>query len=106
MMILTVPITTHKVPLDLPGQGVPGEAPPVHRLSLDARGALAWDGMAIAPEALPGRLEAMTRDPARPILHLKAEAETPYLRFDETLAEVKRAGITRLGLVGNERFVE
>jgi biopolymer transport protein ExbD len=48
----------------------------------------------------------MTRDPARPILHLKAEAETPYLRFDETLAEVKRAGITRLGLVGNERFVE
>jgi biopolymer transport protein ExbD len=48
----------------------------------------------------------MTRDPARPVLHLRAEAETPYVRFDETLAEVKRAGITRLGLVGNERFVE
>jgi biopolymer transport protein ExbD len=40
------------------------------------------------------------------VLHLRAEAETPYVRFDETLAEVKRAGITRLGLVGNERFAE
>jgi biopolymer transport protein ExbD len=107
MMILTVPLTTHKVPLTLPGPArTDGVPPPVHRLTLDARGSLSWDGAPIATATLPARLAALTHDPAAPTLHLQAEAETPYVRFDETLAEIQRAGITKLGLVGNDRFVE
>ena len=104
MMILTVPIATHKVAVDLPSGTTTGTPPPIHRLAIDARGALKWDGRAIAPATLPVRLAALTRDPAAPILHLRADAETPYVRFDETLAEIKRAGITKLGLVGNEGY--
>ena len=106
MMILTVPITTHKVPLDLPQGTATGTPPPTHLLAIDAGGALSWDGAPIAAAALPARVSALVRDPAAPVLHLKADAEAPYVRFDETLATIKSAGVTKLGLVGNERFVE
>jgi len=104
MMILTIPVMYHKVPVDLP-QGVGGgAAPPVHRLDLDAAGRLSWDGAAISTASLPGHLAALKSDPARPELHLSTHGETPYVRFDETVAAIKRAGIDRLGLVGNARF--
>jgi biopolymer transport protein ExbD len=105
MFIVIIPAATHKVPLDLP---VPDETPaeprPVHRLDLDIAGRLFWDGQAITEAQLPQRLAALGADPADPDLHIAAEAETRYERVDETLAEVKRAGITRLGFIGNQRF--
>lgn len=104
MMILTVPVMFHKVAVDLPQGMAAGAPPPVHRLALDAEGALSWDGMPISAAALPARLAALKSDPAQPVLHLKTDAETPYVRFDETLATIKRAGIERLGMVGNEQF--
>jgi len=105
MMILTIPLSTHSVPIDLPTIGTPdGPPPPVHRLDIDMAGTLSWDGAPIAEAALAARLAAMRDDPARPVLHMKTAAETRYERFDQILAEVKRAGIDRLGFVGNERF--
>ena len=108
MIILTVPTPTHQVPVDLPG-GAPlprKTPPPVHRLDIDVEGRLFWDGAPIADATLPARLAAMRDDPDQPVLHMKTEAETRYARFDQTLAEVKRAGITRLGFVGNERYAK
>lgn len=104
MMILTVPIVTHKVPLDLPHPGPDNPGPPtVHRLDLAADGRLAWDGVAIADAALPARLAALKDEPDAD-LQIAANAEARYERFDQTLATIKRAGITRLGFVGNDRF--
>lgn len=45
----------------------------------------------------------MLRDPAAD-LQIAAAAEARYERFDQTLATIKRAGVTKLGFVGNERF--
>lgn len=102
MMILTIPMMTHKVPVDLPGPGKVGPAVS-HQVDLDAAGRLAWDGAPIANAALPARLAAMLRDPnAR--LEIRADAAARYERFDQTLAVIKRAGVTKLGFVGNERF--
>ena len=106
MLILSVPIATHKVPLDLPGGDPPGEPPPVHRLSIAANGDYLWDGTPVSDAALAARLAAMARDPAHPVLHLAADGEARYERVDETLAVVLRAGVTRLGFVDNERFME
>jgi biopolymer transport protein ExbD len=102
MMILTIPMITHKVPVDLPRSGLVG--PPVtHRIDLDAGGRLAWNGAPIPDTALPARLAAMLREPnAR--LEIRADAAARYERFDQTLAVIKRAGVTKLGFVGNERF--
>ena len=105
MFIISIPIATHKVPLDLPPP-IPGpeDPAPVHRLDLDAAGQLFWDGRPIADAALTPLLVRMAGDPAQPELHIAADGETRYERVDETLAAIARAGVTRMGFVGNERF--
>ena len=106
MFILTVPISTHKVPLDLP-QGPEAERPEpvIYRLELDRLGRLSLNGTPIADSELRARLQRIAAESASE-LHLRADGETPYERFDRVLAAVKRAGVSRLGMVGNERFAE
>ena len=105
MMILTIPAMTHKVPLELPQPGRAPEHPVIHQLDLAATGALRLDGAAIDPGALPRRLAALKADPTAE-LHVNTDPMAHYGRFDETLATIKRAGITRLGFVGNERYTD
>jgi biopolymer transport protein ExbD len=106
MFILIIPVMNHKVPLDLPTGPPPlsHAPPPSHRLDIDAAGGLTWDGGAIAPAALPGRLAALAADPADPELHLNADGEARYEQVDQILAQIRRAGVTRLGLVDKGRF--
>ena len=106
MFIITIPIQTHKVPLDLPQrEGPRTEDPVVHRLAIDAGGGLVWDGRAIARAELRPRLEAMQAGTPSE-LHFSAAATTRYEDFDEVLAIIKHAGVTRMGMVGNERFAK
>ena len=103
MFILIIPVSSHKVPLDLPTNGE-GALPQTHRLDLDQAGRLFWDGGAIAPAALTARLRALAADPRDPVLEINAHSETRYERFDETLAAVRRAGVGRIAFVGQSRF--
>jgi len=106
MLILAIPMSTHKMPIDLPGppEVTPAAPPPTHRVDIDAAGRLSWDGSAVSEPQLASLLAAMARDPAEPVLFFAPDAETRYERVDETLALVMRAGVTRLGFVGNDRF--
>jgi biopolymer transport protein ExbD len=104
MLIVTIPMSTHKVPLDLPRPAPIPQTPPVHRLGILASGALTWDGQALAAATLPARLRNFEADPALPVLELNADGAARYEGVDEVLAVIRRAGVTRLGFVGNERF--
>jgi len=104
MVIVAIPVSSHKVPLDLPAPGPVTAPPPSHLLAILPSGALTWDGRPLAAEALGSRLSALQVDPVAPVLHLDAAGEARYERVDEVLAEIRRAGITRLGFVGNQRF--
>ena len=103
MFIITIPIMTHSVKIDLPQIGDPPDVPPAtHEIALDGASRLTWDGAPIGEAALPARLAALR---ARgDILHFRADAQTRYEDFDRVLAGVKRAGIEQLGFVGNDRF--
>jgi biopolymer transport protein ExbD len=105
MFIITIPITTHKVALDLPRGDDRVAKPVVHLLDLDVAGRIYWDGAPIAEARLPARLAQMRESGPLEVLHFRADGESRYEDFDRVMATVKRAGIKRLGLIGNERFV-
>jgi biopolymer transport protein ExbD len=105
MFIITIPVMTHSVKIDLPGPPpIVPVVPETHQLALDGASRLSWDGAPLAEAALPARLAAFRAAGPETVLHFRAEADTRYEDFDRILADVKRAGVTRLGFVGNERF--
>ena len=104
MFILALPLSTHSVKVDLPRDGETQEKPEIHQLALDSASRLTWDGTPIAEAALPTRLAAFRAASRDGVLQLHADPQTRYEDFDRVLADVKRAGVERLGFVGNERF--
>lgn len=105
MFIITIPVMTHSVKVDLPSD--PRDAlaePETHSLAIDFAGRLSWDGAPMAESALPARLTAFRAAAPDGVLHFRADAQTRYEDFDRVLADVKRSGIERLGFVGNDRF--
>jgi biopolymer transport protein ExbD len=105
MFIITLPLTTHSVKIDIPPEGVVQRDPETHRLALDSASRLTWDGAPIAEAELPARLAAFRDSGRDDFLLFRAEAETRYEDFDRVLAHVKRAGVERLGFDRNDRFV-
>lgn len=99
VMILSIPVATNKVPIDLPVGGAPTDSLPPSVLAIDQQGALYWNGATLPDAALPDKLSALQQSGAA--LHMKTDPEARYERFDGILATVKRAGITKLGFVGN-----
>jgi biopolymer transport protein ExbD len=63
------------------------------------------NGQPVGEAQLPARLAAIAAEPMAE-LHLRTNGETPYERFDQVLAAIKRAGVERLGMIDNQRFVE
>jgi biopolymer transport protein ExbD len=104
MMIITLPATTHEIPVNLP-IGDPSLPQKVHRLDIAPSGALTLDGTVVAEAALGKRLSPIIAD-RQAVLTLNTDATVRYEIFDRVLAAIKGAGVTRLGFVGNERFTD
>ncbi|MCE4062626.1 biopolymer transporter ExbD [Pandoraea sputorum] len=109
MLILTIPIQTHAVKLDMPtpSNAAPPAPPLVVQVDVDAGGVVAWDGSPLADRAqLETHLtEAATSTPPTE-LHLRADAQAPYRAVAMVMASAQKLGVTRIGLVGNERFAQ
>lgn len=103
MFIITLPLTTHSVKIDIPRPDDTQSEPETHRLALDSASRLTWDGAPVAEASLPARLAAF-RENRDDFLLFRADAETRYEDFDRVLAHVKRAGVERLGFDRNDRF--
>jgi biopolymer transport protein ExbD len=105
LFIVSIPIRTHNVPLDLPQPGPPRpDQRPVDRLDIDAAGQVRWNGVAMDNVALRRALTIHARDPRRPDLHFNADGGARYERVNELLADVRRAGVTRLGMMFRREF--
>jgi biopolymer transport protein ExbD len=107
MFLVALPVLTHKVPIELPPGGfADGAVPPTHRLSITPSGAIFWDDRPLPNGALGPRLRELAGDPALPMLEIAAASEARYERVDQILAEISRAGVTRLSFVDNRAFAE
>lgn len=101
VFIVTAPLLTQAVKVDLPKTEKTQPAPDQHivTLAVDATGQIRLDG-ALAPlEGLETRLrERLTTDPEL-TLHIQADRAVPYGKVAEAMALVHRAGITRLAFI-------
>ncbi len=105
MFILTIPIQMHATRIGLPGTGVANGAPaPSHRIDIDALGAVYWDGATVDAAGLSARLATAAASEAE--IRLKPDAYARYEQVNQVLATVQRAGIERVGFVGNEAFAD
>ncbi|MCP1172550.1 MAG: ExbD/TolR family protein [Ralstonia sp.] len=109
MLILTIPIQTHAVKLDMPtdAPAQPQQTPPaIVQIDVAPDGSLAWNGEPVASRAqLETRLEAVSADPAPTELHLRPDKAAPYRAVAMVMASAQRLGVKRIGLVGNEQFM-
>ena len=108
MFIITVPIQTNAVRIDLPQKSVtPLKSNAVRNLLTIAPDGIArWNGVAANDATLMATLHASRRMRPQPELHLKPDGQARYERVDEVLAMTKRADITRMGFVGNEAYAQ
>ena len=108
MLIITVPVQTHSVRLDMP-QGNPPPPlvqPQVIDLDIDFDGTITWNGTAVPDRAaLEQRLRAAAQQDPQPEIHLRPNELVKYDTVAMVLAESQRLGVVKIGLVGNERFL-
>lgn len=102
IFIITAPLLTHAVRLDLPQAKSPvsAEKPDTITLSIDAKEQVFWNNERLADDAaLQTRLqEAAARTPP-PDLHLRADQQVAYRRVAQVLAAAQQAGLPRIGFV-------
>jgi biopolymer transport protein ExbD len=101
IFIITAPVITHSVKVDLPRVSHErNEVPPeAVTLSLDADGALYWNQEPLAAESLDGRLERAVAQHPDMELHLRADQHTPYERLARVLTQARAAGVLRIGFI-------
>ncbi len=109
MLIITIPIQLHSVNLNMPTGNPPPPLvkPDVVKLDIDASSVVYWNG-----EAMPDRatLEEKFREAAthavQPELHLRPDKGARYEVVAAVMASAQRLGLTKLGIVGSEQFIE
>ncbi len=107
MFIITLPIQTHAVKVDLP-QNSQNQPNPVdaqkNKITIDAAGTTAWNGSPVDEVTLRQYLDASAALNPEPELHFQPAPDARYEVVDRTLAVIKRSGVTKLGFIGNEQY--
>ena len=106
MFIITIPLQSHAVKLDLPTGTPPAEILKTkNKVVITGAGAVLWNGSPISLDGLKNTLALTTQMDPRPELHLQPEPDARYALVDEVLAITKRTGVSNVGFVGNERYL-
>lgn len=109
MLIITIPIQTHAVKLNMPvGNPPPPVKPPeVIQIDVDFDGAIIWNGVLVPDRNdLEARLQQVVAQPDQPEVHLRPNKLVQYKSVALVMASAQRLGVTKLGIVGNEQFVK
>lgn len=108
MFIITIPIQTHAVKIDLPNNNNPPPPDVIdsvkNKVAIDAAGTITWNGSPIDKLTLRQYLRAAMALPVEPELQFEPDRQTRYVTVDEVLAIIKASKVTKLGFVGNERY--
>ena len=108
MFIITIPVATHSVDIDLPS----GETPPSdvildpvkNKLVLTGENQILWNGETITQGQLRTLLAESTQMAVEPELQFEPEALASYDLSAKVLQVIKASGVTKFGFVGNEKY--
>ncbi|MBV8210515.1 MAG: biopolymer transporter ExbD [Burkholderiaceae bacterium] len=109
MLIITIPIQLHSVNLNMPVSNPPPppKPPVVVQVDVDFDGTIYWDGQALLDRAtLQQKLREVAAQPDQPELHLRPNKLATYKYVAEVMASAQRIGVTKIGLIGNEQFIQ
>lgn len=101
IFIITAPMFTHALKLDLPtAQSSPApEKPETITLGIDAAGKLYWDDQPVSEADMDARLATAAAKKPQPELQLRADKSTRYQMIAEVMSAAQGAGLTKLGFV-------
>ncbi|RQZ88896.1 biopolymer transporter ExbD [Burkholderia cepacia] len=108
MLIITIPIQMHSVKMNLPvGNPPPPHPPQVVQIDIGADGAVNWNGAAVGGgAALDAKFRAVAAEADQDEIRLRPDKSAPYKAVAEVLASAQREGATKIGLIGNEQYME
>ena len=105
IFIITAPLLTHAVKIDLPqatSQPLP-EEPKVIKLAIDSTGKTYWNDAPLVAGELKQKLLLAAETKPLPELQIRADKETKYQILADVMADAQNAGITKLGFVSEPK---
>ena len=108
MFIITIPIQTHAVKMNMPvaPTAAPPTPPQIVRIDVDFDGTIGWNGEIVADRGqLEARLAGIAAMADQPEVHLRPNKLVTYKVVAMILASAQRLGVTKIGIVGNEQFL-
>ena len=109
MLIITIPIQLHSVQLNLPTGNPPPQLvkPEVLKIDIDASGVIYFNGEVIPDRAtVEARFKTFAEQQVQPELHLRPDKAAKYDIVAMVMASAQRLGLTKIGIVGSEQFIE
>lgn len=101
IFIITAPLFTHAIKLDLPNaasQAAP-EKPETITLAINAEGKLFWNNAPVTQDELATRFSTASQKKPQPELHLRADKSTRYETIAQVMASAQGNGMTKIGFV-------
>ena len=101
IFIVTAPLMTHAVKLDLPKASATADIqkPEKVEFAIDANGGLFWKGERITREEAVARFAEEGRKRPQPEVYLRADQNVPYRYVAETLADASKGGLSKVAFV-------
>ena len=109
MLIITIPIQLHSVNLNMPTGNPPPPLmlPEVVKIDIDPASVVYWNGLPLPDRAaLEENLKAASGQAVQPELHLRPDKNAKYAVVAGVMASAQRLGLTKIGIVGSEQFIE
>lgn len=109
MLIITIPVQNHSINLNMPtnSQQPPPlvEPAPPKTIDVDFDGTISWDGEVMTLQVLETKLIAIAAMPDQTEVHLRPNKLVAYKSVAAVMAMAQRLGVTKIGMVGNEQFL-
>jgi biopolymer transport protein ExbD len=109
MFIITIPIQTHAVKLNMPAPSnvQPTKVPEIKRIDVDFDGTIGVNGVLTSKDELDAMLAEWGRLPTddQPEVHLRPNKLVTYKHVAAIMASAQRQGVQKIGMVGNEQFL-